>query len=1034
MKLPTATSTYEMMLGKERRAYNRFKQDQARQAKSDALLQGSTVKSPTHPGSAEDQQQNQHNEQYANGGQKSSPRNRTYGSLTTATTVCSTVVPSETEDTPQSGVTAVLVSESAPVPLGQDPSSMTVSMTSSKQRPVPPPTIDCGSADRLIEGTDAAPESYLQLTATGTNGGKNEVHLYDRDSELSILREEYTAMVKRARNAATAKSPLRHRKSTPVICVAGKAGTGKTALVRAFMKQESETAAAVSEAAAATSPTAITDRTPFFLLGKFDWPTTSVMSCLKARPHVPNSASMSSEFADDTQYQPALAQEVNQEQDRQHEPYSAFVMAFEHLLEQIEARGPTVTDRLRSRILQAIGGPSSIPVLGELTPKFATFLQQRPFDETHTANEELSAEGEKGGMGAVATPEAAPFLSPHNGDTNLPYSPSPVVGRPPSTVVAASSSTAAGVSHEGHPSYAATPSATDNTVNAASNSSASGKTVRVEHRIPRLKYVLRQLLRGLCHHNRNPCVLILDDAQWADLESLELARDLHSDSENPLFLLVLTWRTNDIHEEESCYTAMGSSIGIFANDSVSRVNLNNLSHPAVTQWVAQTLQRQTTDVMALTKAVHHKTSGNPLFVRLFLEYLERENYLKWSTASKMWLWDEMRISALNISQNFLGLIVAKILRLPTPSRVVLQIVACLGQSFDEENVCTIIDKLDTSEMFDVNISHNDAMGCFDGLIRAGLLERHGVSTTSFTLRTTFAHDQMQEAAYQLIPKHSRQLIQLRIGERLLEIMEEQRSEYVSFLGIDLCSNGIGFLSTKERMGLGLYNLLAGEKCLARASYATALAYFEFGLSSLRINDFLKGRLSLELSFGAMEAAFGVDDFDKVRLHYDRITGSGTTPEDNLRAHVLLIRATGTRGNTKDALTTGFSVLRSMGIKTVVDMSNKVSLFVHMTKTKIALRKHNEESLSYLREMTGTKVRHGMKIVEAMLPFAYEHDRQLFMCLSMKIVRWSVKYGVTSQSPLVFAALGSSPFFQSKDMRLATALGKSSALRSVQMGP
>ena len=380
--------------------------------------------------------------------------------------------------------------------------------------------------------TNAAPETSTALTTTTTTSPSiatalTELPLYDRDKELDLLRQEYASMLKRA--AAPGATGLRHRNLTSVICIAGKAGTGKTSLVRALMEAETKAAAAAAaeEQDTVTSPVARaeTDRSPYFVLGKFVWPTTSVTSSLKARPHVPNSASMAAELAnntnnnntngnnnssttttlttttttttaaasaDTTHYQPALAQSVHPEQDQQHEPYSAFVLALEHLLEQIEAKGPTVTDKLRSRILQAIGGPSSIPVLGELSPKFATFLQQPPLDPANQVPEEVTT-----------TTSAVVGGGTEGGGGTNPY------GRPKPR-----------------------PSTTESTFQAIPT---AAKNIRVEHRVPRLKYVLRQLFRGLCHHNRNPCVLVLDDAQWADPESLELARYLHSDLENPSF-------------------------------------------------------------------------------------------------------------------------------------------------------------------------------------------------------------------------------------------------------------------------------------------------------------------------------------------------------------------------------------------------------------------------------------------------------------------------------------------------------------------
>uniref|UniRef100_A0A7S2Y7S1 Orc1-like AAA ATPase domain-containing protein n=1 Tax=Entomoneis paludosa TaxID=265537 RepID=A0A7S2Y7S1_9STRA len=815
--------------------------------------------------------------------------------------------------------------------------------------------------------TVATPSSHLILHY----GDNDRVTLYDREKELGILVDEYTTMVKRASRLVSSKKgkdsddpddlvmePQRNRKLTSVLCIAGKAGTGKTSLARSMAITTCSQSAQQGQ------------KVGYFLFGKCDWPTTSITSTLQAQPH---SGDIATSF-DATQNQPSLALAFDEnEQSQQHEPFAAFAMMLDHLLLQIQARGPVAANAVRVRVREAIGS-SGISVVAELSPQLGAFLRV-----ILTEEDDAPKEGE----------DLLDNGSEVKGNDN---------GGPPPVVT----------------------TTTDDPESKKDN-------IRVDLRVPRMKYILREFFRSLTADGC-PCVLIMDDAQWADQESLQLARHLHSDSENPLFMLILTWRTNDIHEEESCYTAVGSSIGIFADDLVRRINLQNLTQDGTTLLVAEALQMPSSQVIKLAKTVQAKTLGNPFHAKQYMSSLEQEYMLRWSPSRNFWRWDDAKIESMHSTYRAGQLVQERLQKLPQQSLTVLKIVSCLGQAFEEVSASTIIGKIDTMEMFDVEVSPAEAAACFESLVQGGFLERHNAR-----FRTTFIHDQLQESAYLLIPKDSRPLLQLRIGERLLEVMEEHGSDNVSFLGVDLCSKGISFLSSKERMGLALYNLLAGEKCMARSSYASALAYFEYGLSALRVSDFLKGRLSLELSFGAMESAFCVDDFEKVRLHYDRITGSGSNSDDKIRAHVLLIQSTGSRGDPKEAVSTGYRVLRSIGVKSIMEMSNRVSLYVQLTKTKMALRKHTEDTIANLREMGGVKLRQAMRIIEAMLPFAYLYDRQLFMHLVMKSVRWSLKYGVSGQSALVFAALGSFPAFQAMDMSLATICGQAALLLLERFG-
>ena len=765
---------------------------------------------------------------------------------------------------------------------------------------------------------NSSSSSNLQFVKAGA-----KLRLHEREKEVQILRHEYDNMMKYA------KETTARRKLTSVVCIAGKAGTGKTVLAKNLAYQTN-------------------DPNTYFVLGKCPWPTTSVTSSIVAAPYL---GEFPTSF-DATQMKPSLRLNLGDDQDRtpQQEPLSAFGMALDHLWTQLEAQPPAVKETTRSRIRQAVGN-SGIGVLAELSPHLAAFLS------VHTT----SSTSSNGGV----------------------------------------------------PTHVTTTGDVDTT---------KSEDVRVDFRLPRLKHVLREFFRALSAEDQKPCVFILDDAQWADQDSLELARHLHADAENPYFMLILTWRTNDIHEEESCYTAVGSSIGVFADDLVRRINLQHLTEDGVSLMVADALQMETSDVKRLAEVVYDKTYGNPFFVKQYMESLEEEYLIRYSAVRKLWRWDEERIEASDTSLSAHELIRNRLHKLSVQTLTVIKILSSMGLIIDEPSACSVIHKMDTVEMFDVEVDGAQAHESIQSLLRTGFLERFDSVS-----KVKFAHDQLQESSFSLIPKDSRPLLQLRVGERLLEAMEEQGSDNVSFLGVDLCSKGIAFLSSKERMGLALYNLLAGEKCMGRASFSAALAYFEYGLAALRISEFLKGRLSLELSFGAMEAAFCVDDFDKVRLHYDRITGSGSNSDDKVRAHVLLIRATGSRGDPEEAIATGYRVLRSIGVKTILEMSNKVSLFVQLQKTKMALRKQTEDTLANLKELSGVKLKQAMRVVEAMLPFAYIRNRQLFMHLVMKAVRWAIKYGVCEQSALVFAALGSFPAFQGMDMSLATIVGMFSSL-------
>lgn len=114
----------------------------------------------------------------------------------------------------------------------------------------------------------------------------------------------------------------------------------------------------------------------------------------------------------------------------------------------------------------------------------------------------------------------------------------------------------------------------------------------------------RSALMGLSH----PCLVVIDDVQWADVASLSLLEFIAGDlSEVPMAVVVTVRSGAGAHTVGECLTEMSRSTG-----SV-RLELDGLDSPAVAEWVGDVLGPAASgDVAAL---IHHRSEGNPFFVR-----------------------------------------------------------------------------------------------------------------------------------------------------------------------------------------------------------------------------------------------------------------------------------------------------------------------------------------------------------------------------------------------------------------------------------
>ena len=238
----------------------------------------------------------------------------------------------------------------------------------------------------------------------------------------------------------------------------------------------------------------------------------------------------------------------------------------------------------------------------------------------------------------------------------------------------------------------------------------------------RIKKELKQFLQVVCYPSK-PCIVFIDDLQWADSPSLELLQYIVSGDPIQGLFLCGAFRNDEIDHTCTLITELQQM------NNVVHIHLQNLKLEQINMLIAVLLNRtEPTETMELSEIVTKRTEGNAFYVIQFLRSLQDEGYLQFSpmTLRFEWCLDQIQ-SETSVSNNLISLMQKKMERLPTNTREILKVAACLGSRFDLQIV---------EEAFD-NCSEIQAQ--IQVAVDEGLVDKRRRSS-----RFKFAHDQIRK--------------------------------------------------------------------------------------------------------------------------------------------------------------------------------------------------------------------------------------------------------------------------------------------------
>jgi predicted ATPase/class 3 adenylate cyclase len=241
----------------------------------------------------------------------------------------------------------------------------------------------------------------------------------------------------------------------------------------------------------------------------------------------------------------------------------------------------------------------------------------------------------------------------------------------------------------------------------------------------RYRWVVRWI-RGMA--NDRPLIILVDNLQWADPDSLQLLRYL---GENETGLMILAAARPEFQTQAMPY------LGTIQHDDIT---LQPLSEQHTRQLIDAVLSYVDNVPDDLVDLIITRAEGNPLFVEEFLRMLFDNGVFQAQSSGDRWHVNTIQYHTMedHLPNGLLDVFQARLDDLPPTERRVVQIAAVIGQTFWDAAVSSIIDK--------------DAAAYLDDLVTRGIITQRAESRFDGTREYQFRNSLYHDVAYTMLPR------------------------------------------------------------------------------------------------------------------------------------------------------------------------------------------------------------------------------------------------------------------------------------------
>ncbi|MCA1845203.1 MAG: hypothetical protein LC792_18825, partial [Actinobacteria bacterium] len=334
----------------------------------------------------------------------------------------------------------------------------------------------------------------------------------------------------------------------------------------------------------------------------------------------------------------------------------------------------------------------------------------------------------------------------------------------------------------------------------------------------------------------DPLLLVLDDLQWAAKPTLLLMRHVISSADPRRLLVLAIYRDTELGHDHPLGDLLAD---LRRQRAIERLSLLGLDSSGVAAYLEQVAGHALDDEdLALARAIHEETEGNPFFVREVLRHLTETG----AVAQQAGRWSvRLAIEDVGIPEGVREVVGRRLARLSPGANRLLEVGAVTGLEF-EMRILQAVEGLADDEL----------VAAFEEAAGSRLVTEVG----GLDARYRFAHALVRDTLYSGLSAARRVTLHRRVAEAIETLHAAALDDHLPALAHHWSRAAALAAETARAVD---YAARAGDRALAQLAHDEAARYYHQGLELLGVAGGAAGddrRVELLIGLGEAQRRAG----------------------------------------------------------------------------------------------------------------------------------------------------------------------------------